>query len=64
MLGLTMRTVMLGLDPLPLTDGLPLSARIDAKDSWADSDLTTVFFVGRPATISLSDLHGTFPLAP
>jgi hypothetical protein len=29
---------MLGLDPLPLADGLPLSPWIDAKDSWADSD--------------------------
>jgi hypothetical protein len=41
MLGLTMRTAMLGLDPLPLADGLPLSPWIDAKDSWTDSDLTT-----------------------
>jgi hypothetical protein len=41
MLGLTIRTAMLGLDPLPLADGLPLSPWIDAKDSWAGSDLTT-----------------------
>jgi hypothetical protein len=43
MLGLTMRTDMLGLDPLPLADGLPLSPWIDAKDSWTDSDLTTTY---------------------
>jgi hypothetical protein len=41
MLGLTIRTAMLGLDTFPLADGLPLSSWIDAKDSWADSDLTT-----------------------
>jgi hypothetical protein len=34
MLGLTMRTATLGLDLLPLADGLPLSPWIDAKDSW------------------------------
>jgi hypothetical protein len=38
MLELTMKTAMLGLDPLFLADGLPLSPWIDAKDSWADSD--------------------------
>jgi hypothetical protein len=43
MLGLTMRTAMLRLDPLPLTDGLPLSPWRDAKDSWTDSDLTTTY---------------------
>jgi hypothetical protein len=43
MLVLTMRTDMLGLDPLPLADDLPLSLQIDAKDSWADSDLTTSY---------------------
>jgi hypothetical protein len=41
MLGLTIKTAMLGLDPLPLADGFPLSPLIDAKDSWTDSDLTT-----------------------
>jgi hypothetical protein len=30
-----MKTAMLGLDPLPLADGLPLSPWIDAKNSWA-----------------------------
>jgi hypothetical protein len=43
MLVLTMRTDMLGLDPLPLADDLPLSLQIDAKDSWADNDLTTTY---------------------
>jgi hypothetical protein len=43
MLGLTIKTAMLGLDPLPLADGLPLSPWIDAKDSWADSDLTRIY---------------------
>jgi hypothetical protein len=37
---------------------------MDAKDSWADSDLTTTIFLGWPATICLSDLPSTFPLAP
>jgi hypothetical protein len=56
---------MLGLDLLPLTDGLPLSPWIDAMDSWASSDLaTTYIFLGCTATISLSDLPGTFPPAP
>jgi hypothetical protein len=41
MLGLKIRTAMLGLDPLPLADGLPLSPWIDSKNSWAVSDLTT-----------------------
>jgi hypothetical protein len=43
MLRLTMKTAMLGLDRLPLADDLPLSPWIDAKDSWADSDLTTTY---------------------
>jgi hypothetical protein len=48
-LGLTMRTAMLGLDLLPLTDGLPLSFWIEAKDSWADSDLTTTYLSWLPS---------------
>jgi hypothetical protein len=35
-----------------------------AKDSWADSDITTIYLSWWPATISLSDLPGTFALAP
>jgi hypothetical protein len=42
-MGLAVRTTMLGLDPLPLADGLPLSPWIDAKASWTDSDLTTIY---------------------
>jgi hypothetical protein len=42
-LGLTIRTSMLGLVSSSLADGLPLSPWIDAKDSWADSDLTTTY---------------------
>jgi hypothetical protein len=44
--------------PTPKTDKgtVPLSPRMVAKDSQADSDLT--------ATVSLSDLSSTFPLAP
>jgi hypothetical protein len=41
-LGLTIRTVLLGLALLPIADGSPLSPQIDAKDSWADSELTTI----------------------
>jgi hypothetical protein len=41
MLGLTMRIAMLGLDSS--LDGLLLSPWMDAKDSWADSDLTTTY---------------------
>jgi hypothetical protein len=48
MLGLTMRTAMLGLDSLPLADGLPLSPWIEAKNSWADSDLTTTYLSWLP----------------
>jgi hypothetical protein len=36
----------------PLADGLLLSPWVDAKDS------------GHPETMSLSELPGTFPLAP
>jgi hypothetical protein len=64
MLGLTMRTVMLGLDFLPLADSLPLSPWIDATDIWADSDLTTTYLPWLPSKTPLSDLPGTFPLAP
>jgi hypothetical protein len=49
MLGLTMRTAMLGLDPLHLADGLPLSPWIDAKDSWGDSDLNTTYLSWLPS---------------
>jgi hypothetical protein len=42
MLGLTI-TAMWGPDLLPHADGLPLSPWIDAKDSWADSDLTAIY---------------------
>jgi hypothetical protein len=49
MLGLTMRTAMLGLDLLPLANGLPLSPWIDAKDSWEDSDLTTTYLSWLPS---------------
>jgi hypothetical protein len=48
MLGLTMRTAMLGLDPSPIADGLPLSPWIDSKDSWEDSDLTTTYLSWLP----------------
>jgi hypothetical protein len=46
-LGLTMKTAMLGLGALPLADGLPLSPWIDAKDSWADSDYSLSFLVAQ-----------------
>jgi hypothetical protein len=49
MLGLTVRTVMLGLDFLPLADGLPLSPYTDAKDSWADSDLSSTYLSWLPS---------------
>jgi hypothetical protein len=49
MLGLTMKTVMLGPDHLLLADGLPLSPWIDAKDSWVDSDLTTTYLSWLPS---------------
>jgi hypothetical protein len=49
MLGLTMKTAMLGLDLLPLADGLPLSPWMDVKDSWADSDLTTTYLSWLPS---------------
>jgi hypothetical protein len=48
-LGLTMRTAMLRLDPLPLVDGLPLSPRMDAKDSWTDNNLTTTYLSWLPS---------------
>jgi hypothetical protein len=48
-LGLTIRTAMLVRDPLPLADGLPLSPWIDAKESWADSDLTTTYLSWLPS---------------
>jgi hypothetical protein len=63
MLGLTI-TAMLRSDLLPHADGLPLSPWIDAKDSSADSDLTTIYLSWLPSKVSLSDLPGTFPLAP
>jgi hypothetical protein len=40
---------MLGLDLLPLADGLPLSLWIDAKDSWADNNLTTTYLSWLPS---------------
>jgi dolichyl-phosphate-mannose--protein O-mannosyl transferase len=43
MLGLTMRTAILGLDPPPLAAGSPLSSWIYARDSWADSDFPGTF---------------------
>jgi hypothetical protein len=49
MLEVTMKTAMLGLDPLPLADDLPLSPWIDAKDSWADSKLTTTYLSWLPS---------------
>jgi hypothetical protein len=49
MLGLTMKTAMLGLDPHPLADSLPLSPWIDARDSWANSDLTTTYLSWLPS---------------
>jgi hypothetical protein len=49
MLGLTMKTAMFGLDPLPLADGLPLTSWIDTKDSWADSVLTTTYLSWLPS---------------
>jgi hypothetical protein len=42
MLALTMRTST-------LADGLPLSPWMDAKDSWADSDLTTIYLSWLPS---------------
>jgi hypothetical protein len=47
--GLTMKTAMLGLDFLPLTDGLSVFPWVDAKDSWADSDLTTTYLSWLPS---------------
>jgi hypothetical protein len=44
-----MRTAMLGLDPLPLANGLSLSPWIDAKDIWADSDQTTIYLSWFPS---------------
>jgi hypothetical protein len=45
-----MKTAMLRLDPpFPIADGLPLSPWIDAKYSWADSDLTTTYLSWLPS---------------
>jgi hypothetical protein len=49
MLGLTMKTAMLGIDLLLLADGLPLSPWIDVKDNWEDSDLTTIYLSWLPS---------------
>jgi hypothetical protein len=82
MLGLTMRTAMLGLDlSPPLADGLlqtPYSTPKTGKETivnlylpqWMPKTvgqtmtLLQFIFLGCPATISLSDLPGTFPLVP
>jgi hypothetical protein len=49
MLGLTIEIPMLGLDPLLLADGSPLSPWIEAKDSWADSYLITTYLSWMPS---------------
>jgi hypothetical protein len=49
MLGLTIRTAMLGLDLLPPCRGLPLFPWINAKESWLDSDLTTTYLSWLPS---------------
>jgi hypothetical protein len=49
MLELTIRIAMLRLDLLSLADGLTLSPWIDAKGSWADSNLTTTYLSWLPS---------------
>jgi hypothetical protein len=44
-----MKTVMLGLDLFLYADGLLLSPWIDAKESWADSDLIITYLSWLPS---------------